>query len=65
MITLQEMTRCTEVGGVKRDRTRRRLEDNIKNLSFRERLWRCDQAKLEGSSCTSIMTYTRGCGYSF
>ena len=24
-----------------------------------------DQATLEGSSCTSIMTYTRGSGYSF
>jgi len=24
-----------------------------------------DQATLEGSSCTDIMTCTRGCGYSF
>jgi len=24
-----------------------------------------DQATLEGSSCTSIMTCTEGCGYSF
>jgi len=24
-----------------------------------------DQTTLEGSSCTSIMTYTRGSGYSF
>jgi len=24
-----------------------------------------DQAMLEGSSCTDIMTYTGGCGYSF
>jgi hypothetical protein len=24
-----------------------------------------DQATLEGSSCTRIMTYTRGCGYNF
>jgi len=24
-----------------------------------------DQATLEGSSCTNIMTYTRGSGYSF
>ena len=24
-----------------------------------------DQTTLEGSNCTSVMTYTRGCGYSF
>jgi len=24
-----------------------------------------DQTTLEGSSCTSVMTYTRGSGYSF
>ena len=28
-------------------------------------LQRPDQATLEGSSCTSIMTCTGGCGYSF
>ena len=28
-------------------------------------LQRPDQATLVGSSCTSIMTYTAGCGYSF
>jgi len=33
--------------------------------SLQRGLIRPDQATLEGSSCTSIMTCTGGCGYSF
>ena len=33
--------------------------------SFQRGLIRTDQTTLEGSSCTSVMTYTRGSGYSF
>ena len=33
--------------------------------SFQRGLLRTEQTTLEGSSCTSIMTYTRGSGYSF
>jgi len=38
-----------------------------KATSFQRGLIRTvpDQTTLEGSSCTSIMTYTRGSGYSF
>ena len=33
--------------------------------SFQRGLLSPEQTTLEGSSCTSIMTYTRGSGYSF
>ena len=36
-----------------------------KATSLQRGLIRQRQAKLEGSSCTSIMTCTEGCGYSF
>ena len=32
---------------------------------FQRGLIRTDQTTLEGSSCTSVMNYTRGSGYSF
>ena len=36
-----------------------------KATSFQRGLPSPEQTTLEGSSCTSIMTYTRGSGYSF
>ena len=35
------------------------------STSFQRGLIRTDQTSLEGNSCTSVMTYTRGSGYSF
>jgi len=35
------------------------------NIGTATSLQRPDQATLEGSNCTSIMTRTGGCGYSF